>query len=156
MARRPETHKRTLKSPLTAEVMGALIQRPRCGSSKWPMGLRTTGAIWASCCPWGRGARLLSCRDASRRRTGSRLWCRHTPVSGPLATLREVLRDAPEGVDTVLGARGRLRTRSPRRQAMQKALASFRAHRPRMRSGVLRAQNLPIGSGVVRPRVKRW
>src|SRR5713101_6692223 len=32
------------------------------------------------------------------------------------ATLREVLRDAPEGVDTVLGALSRLRTRYPRRQ----------------------------------------
>jgi hypothetical protein len=66
-----------------------------------------------------------------------------------LETLRTVLRDAPHGVDKVLGALCRLRTRSPRRQALQKARASFRAHRHRMRSGVLRAQNLPMGSGVV-------
>ena len=62
--------------------------------------------------------------------------------------MREVLRAAPEGVDTVLGARCRLRTHSPRRQALHKALAYFRAHRHRMREGVLRAQHLPIGSGV--------
>ncbi len=49
----------------------------------------------------------------------------------------------------MLGALGRLRPRSPRRQALQKARASFRAHRHRLRSGVLRAQNLPSGSGVV-------
>ena len=28
MARMPETHKRTLKDQLTAEIMGALIERP--------------------------------------------------------------------------------------------------------------------------------
>ena len=65
------------------------------------------------------------------------------------STLREVLRDAPEGVDTVMGALCRLRTRYPRRQAIHKALAYFREHRHRMRYGVLRAQHLPIGSGVV-------
>ena len=65
------------------------------------------------------------------------------------ATLREVLRDAPEGVDTVMGALCRLRTRAPRCQALHKALSYFREHRHRMRYGDLRAQNLPIGSGVV-------
>ena len=49
----------------------------------------------------------------------------------------------------MLGALCRLRTRYPRRQAIHKALAYFREHRHRMRYGVLRAQNLPIGSGVV-------
>src|SRR2546430_14294297 len=43
----------------------------------------------------------------------------------------------------------RLRTRFPRRQAIHKALAYFREHRHRMRYSALRAQNLPIGSGVV-------
>ena len=65
------------------------------------------------------------------------------------ATLREGLRDTPDGVDTVMGALCRLRTRYPRRQAMHKALAYFREHRHRMRYSALRAQNLPIGSGVV-------
>ena len=64
-------------------------------------------------------------------------------------TLRTVLRDEPQGVDKVLGALGRLRTRYPRRQAIHKALAYFRAHRHRMPYADLRARNLPIGSGVV-------
>jgi hypothetical protein len=66
-----------------------------------------------------------------------------------MQTLREVLRAAPEGVDTVIGALCRLRTRSPRRQAMHKALASCREHRHRMDYSALRAQHLPLGSGVV-------
>jgi len=60
-----------------------------------------------------------------------------------------VLRDEPEGVDKVLGALCRLRTRSPRRQALHAAVSYFREHRHRMRSAHLRAHNLPIGSGVV-------
>jgi len=63
--------------------------------------------------------------------------------------LSTVLRDAPEGVDPVIGALGRWRTRYPRRQAMHKALAYFREQRHRLRSSALRAQHLPIGSGVV-------
>jgi hypothetical protein len=64
-------------------------------------------------------------------------------------TLRQVLRDAPAGVDKVLGALCRLRTRYPRRQAIHAAVAYFREHRHRMGYAHLRAQNLPIGSGVV-------
>ena len=60
-----------------------------------------------------------------------------------------MLRDDPQGVDKGIGALERLRTRYPRRQAMHKALAYFREHRHRMRYADLRAQNLPIGSGVV-------
>ena len=48
-----------------------------------------------------------------------------------------------------MGALCRLRTRYPRRQAIHKALAYFREHRRRMRYASLRAQHLPIGSGVV-------
>src|SRR5438067_1411894 len=64
-------------------------------------------------------------------------------------TLRTVLRDDPQGVDKVIGALERLRTRSPRRQAIHKALAYFREHRHRMPYAHLRGQHLPIGFGVV-------
>jgi hypothetical protein len=66
-----------------------------------------------------------------------------------LATLRAILRDAPHGVNTVIKALCRLRTRYPRRQAIRKTIAYFREHRHRMRYHDLRAQFLPIGSGVV-------
>jgi hypothetical protein len=72
------------------------------------------------------------------------------------STVREVLGDAPAGVDTVLGALCRLRTRYPRRQAIHKALADLREHRHRMRYGVLRTQHLPIGSGVVEAAWQTW
>ena len=50
-----------------------------------------------------------------------------------METLRAVLRDEPQGVDKVMGALGRLRTRYPRRQAIHPALSYFRDHRHRMR-----------------------
>ena len=59
-----------------------------------------------------------------------------------METLRTVLRDDPQGVDKVMGALSRLRTRYPRRQAIHKALAYFREHRHRMRYADLRAQQL--------------
>jgi hypothetical protein len=65
------------------------------------------------------------------------------------ATLSDVLRDAPQGVDSVIEALGRLRRRYPRRQAIHKTIAYFREHRHRMRYRDLRAQLLPIGAGGV-------
>jgi hypothetical protein len=150
MARMPETNKRTLKSQLPAEVLGALSQPPA--------GRGVTVAAGAAD-NWSSRGELLPFGEE-----GLDFYQAVTPLGdalgaaygeGPLqsqarfATLREVLRDAPEGVDPGLGALGRLRTRSPRRQALHQALASCRAHRHRMRSGVLRAHNLPRGSGGV-------
>src|SRR5262249_37420036 len=70
--------------------------------------------------------------------------------------LRTVLRDAPQGVDKVIGALERVRMRYPRRQALQKALAYFREQRHRMRYAGLRARHLPLGSGVVEAACKTW
>jgi len=50
-------------------------------------------------------------------------------------------------VEHVLGALGRWRTRSPRRQALQATVASWRAQRHRMREAHLRGQHLPLGAG---------
>jgi hypothetical protein len=150
MARMPETHKRPLKSQLTAEVMGALSQQPALRVVKVADGAADHGSSLGELRPCGE--EVLDFYHAVTH-LGDALGAAYgegaPQYQARCATLREVLRDAPEGVDTVLGALCRLRTRYPRRQAIHKALASLRAHRHRMRYGVLRAQNLPIGSGVV-------
>ena len=66
-----------------------------------------------------------------------------------VATLSEVLRDAPQGVDKVIAVWCRLRRCDPRRRAMQKTRAYFRAPRHQMGYAHVRSQPLPIGSGVV-------
>jgi hypothetical protein len=150
MARMPESNKATLKSQLTAEVMGALIQRPALRVVKVADGAPDNWSSLGQTLPFGAEGLDFSHAAAHLGDALGAAYGEGTPqYQARFATLREVLRDAPEGVDTVMGALCRLRTRSPRRQAIHKALAYFRAHRHRMHYGALRAQHLPIGSGVV-------
>jgi hypothetical protein len=146
----PEPNKATLKSQLTAEVMGALIQRPDLRVIKVADGAPDNWSYLGETLPFGE--EVLDFYHAAEH-LGAALGAAYgegTPTyQARVETLSEVLRDAPEGVDTVMGALCRLRTRYPRRQAIHKALAYFREHRHRMRYASLRAQNLPIGSGVV-------
>jgi hypothetical protein len=150
MARMPETNKATLKGQLTAEVMGALIQRPDLQIVKVADGAPDNWSYLGETLPLG--VEVLDFYHAAEQ-LGAALAAAYgegTPTYQARAeTLRVTLRDEPHGVDKVIGALGRLRTRYPRRQAIHKALAYFREHRHRMRYADLRAHNLPIGSGVV-------
>jgi hypothetical protein len=150
MARMPESNKTTLKSQLTAEVMGALIQHPDLRVVKVADGAPDNWTYLGELLPLGE--EVLDFYHAAEH-LGAALGAAYgegtPPYQERLETLSTVLRDAPEGVDTVIGALCRLRTRYPRRQAIHTALAYLREHRHRMRYSDLRAQNLPIGSGVV-------
>jgi hypothetical protein len=150
MARMPETNKATLKSQLTAEVMGALIRRPDLRVVKVADGAPDNWSYLGETLPFGE--EVLDFYHAAEH-LGAALGAAYgegTPTyHARVETLSTVLRDEPEGVDKVMGALCRLRMRYPRRQAIHKALAYFRDHRHRMRYAALRAQNLPIGSGVV-------
>ena len=150
MARMPEGNKATLKSQLTAEVMGALIRRPDLRVVKVADGAPDNWSYLAETLPVGE--EVLDFYHAATHLSDAlgAAYGEGTPQSQErMETLSAVLRDAPDGVDTVIEALCRLRTRYPRRQAIHKALAYFREHRHRMRYGALRAQHLPIGSGVV-------
>ena len=150
MARMPEANKATLKRQLTAEVMGALIQRPDLWVVKVADGAPDNWSYLSEVLPVGQ--EVLDFYHAAEH-LGAALGAAYgegtSKYQERLETLSAVLRDAPEGVDTVMEALGRLRTRYPRRQALHKTLAYLREHRHRMRYSALRAQNLPIGSGVV-------
>jgi hypothetical protein len=150
MARMPETNKATLKRQLTAEVMGALIQRPALRVVKVADGAPDNWSYLGETLPFGE--EVLDFYHAAEH-LGAALGAAYgegTPTyHARVETLSTVLRDAPQGVDKVMGALCRLRTRYPRRQAIHTALSYFRDHRHRMRYAALRAQNLPIGSGVV-------
>jgi hypothetical protein len=150
MARMPEPHKATLKSQLTAEVMGALIQRPDLQVVTVADGAPDHWSYLGETLPVG--VEVLDFYHAAEH-LGAALGAAYgegTPTyQERVETLREVLRDEPQGVDKVMGALCRLRTRYPRRQAIHTALSYFRDHRHRMRYADLRAQHLPIGSGVV-------
>jgi hypothetical protein len=150
MARMPEPNKATLKGQLTAEGMGALIQRPDLRVVKVADGAPDNWSYLSETLPVG--IEVLDFYHAAEH-LGAAVGAAYgegTPTyQERVETLSTVLRDEPHGVDKVMGALCRLRTRYPRRQAMHTALAYFRDHRHRMCYADLRAHNLPIGSGVV-------
>jgi hypothetical protein len=150
MARMPETNKATLKSQLTAEVMGVLLQRADLRVVKVADGAPDNWSYLGETLPVG--VEVLDFYHAAEHLSAAlgAAYGEGTPVyQERLEALSMVLRDEPQGVDKVMGALCRLRTRYPRRQAIHTALAYFREHRHRMSYAHLRAQHLPIGSGVV-------
>jgi hypothetical protein len=150
MARMPEANKATLKRQLTAEVMGALIQRPDLHVVKVADGTADNWTYLSDTLPVGQDVLdFYHAVDHLSVALGATYGEATPKHQERLATLRDVLRNAPQGVDKVIEALGRLRSRYPRRQAIHKTIAYFREHRHRMRYSDLRAQLLPIGSGVV-------
>jgi hypothetical protein len=150
LARMPEAHKATLKRQLTAEVMGALIQRPDLRVVKVADGTADNWTYLSEKLPVGEDVLdFYHAVDHLSAALGTAYGEGTPKYHERLATLRDVLRDAPQGGDRVIEALCRLRSRYPRRQAIQKTITYFREHRHRMHYSDLRAQLLPIGSGVV-------
>ena len=150
MARMPETHKATLKHQLTAEVMGALIQRPGLRVVKLADGAPDNWTYLSDVLPFGE--ECLDFYHASEYLSGAlaAAYGEGTPrYRERFDTLSAVLRDDLQGVDKVIRALCRLRARYPRREVLHKAVAYLREHRHRMPYARLRVQQLPIGSGVV-------
>jgi hypothetical protein len=150
MARMPETHKATLKDQLTAEVMGALIQRPDLRVVKLADGAADNWSYLSDILPFGEECLDFYHASEYLSKALAAAYGETTPrYRERFDTLGGVLRDDPQGVDKVIGALCRLRARYPRRTVLHKAVAYFREHRHRMPYARLRAQQLPIGSGVV-------
>lgn len=150
MARMPEHKKVTLKKQLSQEVIGALCQRPDLRVVKVADGAADNWSYLSDTLPFGD--EVLDFYHATDHLSDAlkAAYKEGTPeYQERLTTLREVLRNAPQGVDKVIDALCRLRRRYPRRQTIHKTIAYFREHRHRMRYHDLRARFLPIGSGVV-------
>ena len=134
LARMPEPHHATLQGPLPAEVRGALRPRPAVRVVKGADGAPDPWSYLGETLPVGAEGRegeqaVAPLGEALGAASGA-----GTPTAQErLEPVRRGLRDASQGVDQVLEARCRLRTRCPRRQAIPKARADFRAPRPRMR-----------------------
>ena len=105
MARMPETNKATLKRQLTAEVMGALIQRPDLRVVKVADGAPDNWSYLGETLPFG--VEVLDFYHATEH-LGAALGAAYgegtPPYQERVETLRTVLRDDPQGVDKVIGA----------------------------------------------------
>ena len=151
MARAPESKKATLKDMLTAEVRAVLATRPDLKLIKVADGAADNWQyLSSSALPKGEEAidffhagehlhvAIAAAYGDATRETTFRY-----------ESLRETLRDEPDGADKVIRALKHLATKHPQRTAIARELAYFRKHKKRMQYARLKAAGYTIGSGIV-------
>lgn len=150
MARMPEPKKATVKKALTAELAVALTARPDLKVVKVADGAHDNWAYLSRTLPEGTEAvdffhavEHLNAAIAAVYGDGT------VEARRRLADLRHVLLEDPDGIAKVIRSLDYLRRAHPRSERVATELAYFRRHRRRMRYAAMRAEGLPIGSGVV-------
>lgn len=149
MARMPEPHKATLKRSILAELNSALAQRPDLRLVKAADGAldnwtflhdEVSGGV--EVVDFYHAAEHLSDALASAYGDGS------LEARRRFADLRHVLLEEPGGVEKVIRALVYLREKHPRSTRIETELKYFRKRRRRMQYAEMKAQGLPIGTGV--------
>ncbi len=150
LARMPEPKKATLKGTLSAELTAVLAQRPDLLVTKLADGAKDNWEYLTELDPpspqvvdFFHGAEhLQAALGAAYGETSAK-------ANAQFEKLRLVLRDDDAGVEKVIRSLTHLRDEYPGRKKIAKELHYFRNNRHRMRYAQMKAQNLPIGSGVV-------
>lgn len=149
MARMPESHKTTVKRSILAELSAALGQRPDLRLVKGSDGALDHWRFLHDELPEGEevvdffhAAEHVNHALAAAYGDGT-LEARRRFVD-----LRHVLLEDPDGVTKVIRSLLYLRDKHPRSKVIAKELTYFRKRRKRMRYAEMRAQGLPIGTGV--------
>jgi hypothetical protein len=150
IGRMPEPNKATLKTILLADLTVALAKRPELRVVKLADTSLDNWTFLANELPEGpeivdffHAAEHLSAAVAAAYGDGT------TEARRNFADLRFVLREVPNGVESVIRSLAYLHKKFPRRKRIEKELKYFRKHRARMRYKEHADQGLPIGSGVV-------
>ena len=150
MARMPEPKKATVKTMLAAELAAVLQQRPALRLVKLADGAKDNWTYLSDELP--AGEEIIDFYHAAEhlKQAFDVAYGECTPKARTqFETYRHVLRDEHNGVQKVIRALTYLRDRFPRRTALATELGYFRQRRRRMRYAEMKAQKLPIGSGVV-------
>lgn len=149
MARMPEPHKASLKEALVAELDAALAQRPDLRLVKAADGANDNWTFLHKELPPGdevvdffHAAEHLSDALAAVYGDGT------IEARRRFADLRHVLLEEEGGVDKVIRSLVYLRDKHPRLERLGTELGYFRKRRRRMRYAEMKAQGLPIGTGV--------
>jgi hypothetical protein len=149
MARMPEPHKASLKLALTAELEAALAKRPDLRLVKASDGAVDNWTFLHEELPKGEevvdffhAAEHLNAALAAAYGDGS-VMARQRFVE-----LRHVLLEQEGGAGKVIRALKYLHDKHPRSERISTELEYFRKRRQRMRYAEMRAQGLPIGTGV--------
>jgi hypothetical protein len=150
IGRMPEPNKTTLKTILLADLTAALAKRPDLRVVKLADTSLDNWTFLANDLPEGpeivdffHAAEHLNAAVAAAYGDGT------TEARRNFADLRFVLREAPNGVESVIRSLAYLRKKYPKRDRIDKELRYFRKHRARMHYKEHADQGLPIGSGVV-------
>lgn len=148
-ARMPEQKKSTLKVMLQDELAHVLAQRPAITLVKVADGARDNWEYLSRALP--DGIEVVDFYHAAEHLRGalSEAYGETSPKGlAQFEKLRHVLLEDTNGVDKVIRALRYLRDRHPRRLRIQTELSYFRRYRGRMMYADLKADHLPIGSGV--------
>jgi hypothetical protein len=150
IGRMPEPNKTTLKTILLADLTAALAKRPDLRVVKLADTSLDNWTFLANDLPEGpeivdffHAAEHLNAAVAAAYGDGT------TEARRNFADLRFVLRNVPNGVESVIRSLAYLRKKYPKRDRIEKELRYFRKHRARMHYKEHADQGLPIGSGVV-------
>ncbi len=150
LARMPESKKVTLKSQLTKEIAAVLNQRPELCLVKVADGAKDNWTYLSEVLP--SGTELVDYFHAVQhlKKAFDTAYGEHTAkADAQFHKYRYILRDEDEGIKKVIRALVHLHNKHPRRKKLKTELCYFRGHRARMHYAAAKAQNLPIGSGVV-------
>jgi hypothetical protein len=149
MARMPEPHKASLKDLLKAELDVALGQRPDLRLVKAADGANDNWTFLSKALPAGdevvdffHAAEHLNAALAAAYGDGT------VEARRRFNDLRHVLLEEEGGVKTVIRSLVHLRDKHPRSTRIATELAYFRKRQRRMRYAEMKAQGLPIGTGV--------
>jgi hypothetical protein len=150
MGRMPERNKTTLKKMLLADLTAVLATRPDLRVVKLADTSLDNWTFLANDLPEGpeivdffHAGEHLNAALAAAYGDGT------TEARRNFADLRFVLREVPNGVESVIRSLAYLHKKFPKRKRIDKELKYFRKHRARMRYKEHADQGLPIGSGVV-------
>ena len=149
MARMPEPHKASLKEMLKAELAVALEQRPDLRLVKAADGANDNWTFLTKDLPEGdevvdffHAAEHLNDAIATAYGDGT------VEARRRFNDLRHVLLEEEDGVKKVIRSLVYLRDQHPRSTKIATELAYFRKRQKRMRYAVMKAQGLPIGTGL--------
>lgn len=150
VGRMPEFKKKTLKRQLQAEMAHLLNQNPDLQVVKIADGTKDNWTFLDSAFPNATAVLdFFHAADHLKQALDS-AYGENTPqAKAQFDKLRRRLRDESKGVEVVIRSLRHLHKKHPRRKVLARELAYFRSNRHRMRYAEVKAQHLPIGSGVV-------
>ena len=150
LGRMPESKKQTLKRQLQAEMARILNQNPDLQVVAVADGAKDNWMFLDSAFPNASAVvDFFHAADHLKKALDS-AYGENTPqAQAQFDKLRRRLRDESKGVEGVIRSLRHLHKKHPRRKVLARELAYFRNNRHRMSYAEVKAQHLPIGSGVV-------